>query len=75
MRKKLSIIGAGFVGATAAHRAVAQELADVVLVDIEALQGKTKGKALDLAEAAPVEGVDVRVTGTSEYDDTAESDV
>jgi len=75
VRKKLSIIGAGFVGATAAHRAVAQELADVVLVDIEALQGKTKGKALDLAEAAPVEGVDVRVTGTSEYDDTAESDV
>jgi malate dehydrogenase len=54
---------------------VAQELGDVVRVDIEALQGKTKGKALDLAEAAPVEGVDVRVTGTSEHDDTAESDV
>lgn len=75
MRKKLSIIGAGYVGATAAHWAVAKELADVVLVDVMPLQGKTKGKALDLAEAAPVEGVDVKVTGTAEYDDTAGSNV
>jgi malate dehydrogenase len=75
MRKKLSIIGAGFVGATAAHWAVAKELADVVLVDIEPLLGKTRGKALDLAEAAPVEGVDVHVTGTSDYEKTAASDV
>jgi len=75
MRKKLSIIGAGYVGATAAHRAVAKELADVVLVDIGTLQSKTKGKALDLAEAAPVHGVDVKVTGTSEYDETAGSNV
>ena len=75
MRKKLSIVGAGHVGATAAHWAVANELSDVVLVDIEALEGKTKGKALDLAEATPVAGVDVKVTGTVEYDDTAGSDV
>ena len=75
MRKKISIIGAGYVGATAAHMAVAKELADVVLVDVTQLQGKTKGKALDLAEAGPVAGVDVKVTGTAEYDDTAGSNV
>ena len=75
MRKKLSIIGAGFVGATAAHWAAAKSLADVVLVDIEAVENKTKGKALDLAEAAPIEGFDVRLIGTADYADTANSDV
>ena len=75
MRKKLSIIGAGFVGATAAHWAVSKELADVVLLDVEPEQSKTKGKALDLAEAAPVEGVDVNVTGTADYGETAGSNV
>lgn len=75
MRKKLSIIGAGFVGATAAHWAAAKSLADVVLVDIEPVENKTKGKALDLAEAAPIEGFDVRLTGTSDYAATEDSDV
>lgn len=75
MRKKLSIIGAGYVGATAAYCAALKELADVVLVDIEPLESKTKGKALDLAEAAPIEAFDVLVTGTSDYSETSESDV
>ena len=75
MRKKVSVIGSGFVGATVGHILVAKELADVVLVDIESLQNKTKGKALDLAESTPVDGADVRVIGTSNYDATADSDV
>ncbi|MFL2651943.1 MAG: malate dehydrogenase [Anaerolineales bacterium] len=75
MRKKVSVIGSGFVGATVGHILVAKELADVVLVDIESLQNKTKGKALDLAESTPVDGADVRVIGTSNYDSTADSDV
>lgn len=75
MRKKLSIIGAGYVGSTAAHWAASKELADVVLVDVQSLEGKTKGKALDLSEAGPIGGFDVRVTGTSDYKATAGSDV
>ena len=75
MRKKVSIIGSGFVGSTIGHILVAKELADVVLLDIESLKSKTQGKALDLAESAPVTGSDVRIIGTSDYDDTAESDV
>ena len=75
MRKKVSVIGSGFVGATVGHILVAKELADVVMVDIESLQNKTKGKALDLAESTPVDGADVRVIGTSNYDATADSDV
>ncbi len=54
---------------------MSKELADVVLVDVTQLEGKTKGKALDLAEAGPVAGVDVKVTGTADYDDTAGSNV
>ncbi len=73
MRKKVTIIGAGNVGATAAHWIVAKDLADVVLVDI--VPGMPQGKALDLAEAAPVEGFDVRVVGTNDYAETANSDV
>jgi len=72
-RKKISIIGAGNVGATCAHWAAAKALGDVVLLDI--VEGMPQGKALDLAEAAPIEGLDVGLTGTNDYADTAGSDV
>jgi malate dehydrogenase len=72
-RNKISIIGAGFVGATAAHWAAEKELGDVVLVDI--LEGIPQGKALDLFEAAPVEGFDARVVGSNGYDETKDSNV
>lgn len=72
-RKKITVIGAGFVGSTCAHWAAAKELADVVLLDVN--DGVAKGKALDLYEAAPVELFDSRVKGTSDYKDTAGSDV
>ena len=73
MRNKISIIGAGFVGATAAHWAAEKELGDIILVDI--LEGIPQGKALDLFEAAPVEGFDARVVGTNGYEETKGSDV
>jgi malate dehydrogenase len=72
-RKKISVIGAGFVGSTCAHWAAAKELGDVVLLDVN--EGAAKGKALDLFEASPVENFDSRVVGTSDYKDTAGSDV
>ena len=72
-RKKISIIGAGFVGATAAHWAAEKELGDVVIVDI--IEGMPQGKALDLFQAAPIEGFDARVTGTNAFEDTKNSDV
>ncbi len=72
-RKKLTVVGAGFVGSTCAHWAAAKELGDVVLVDIN--EGSAQGKALDLFEASPVEGFDSRITGTSNYADTKDSDV
>lgn len=72
-RKKISVIGAGFVGSTAAHWAAAKELGDVVLLDIN--DGAAKGKALDLFESSPVELFDSRVTGTADYKDIAGSDV
>src|SRR5207249_5416445 len=72
-RKKITVVGAGNVGATAAHWLAAKELGDVVLVDI--VEGVPQGKALDLAEAAPIEGFDVRLTGSNGYDETANSDV
>ena len=72
-RKKISIIGAGFVGATAAHWAAEKELGDIVVVDI--IEGLPQGKALDLSEAAPVEGFDSRVIGTNSYEETQGSDV
>ena len=78
-RAKISIIGAGNVGATAAHFAAVKELGDIVLLDIAEINGQPNtapaGKALDLYESTPVEGVDVRVTGTTDYADTADSDV
>ncbi len=74
-RKKISIIGGGFTGATAAFLAAQKELGDVVLVDIPSAENPTKGKALDMWEAAPVQGYDSYVKGTSDYADTADSDV
>ena len=67
-RPKVSIIGAGNVGATAAHWIAAKELADVVLVDVA--EGIPQGKALDLLQAGPVEDCDVRVTGFNDYGPT-----
>ncbi len=72
-RRKVTVIGAGNVGATTAQRIIETGLADVCLVDI--VEGMPQGKALDLAEAAPVVGYDVRVTGTNDYADTAGSKI
>ena len=74
-RAKISIVGAGNVGATCAHWAAAAELGDIVLLDIPAAGDMPKGKALDLAEAAPIMKFDARVVGTTDYADTADSDV
>ena len=74
-RAKITIVGAGNVGATCAHWAVAKELGDVVLVDIPDKEDYTKGKALDLAQCGPVERFDAKITGTSAYAETADSDV
>src|SRR4051794_38583274 len=74
-RAKISIIGAGNVGATCAHWAAAKELGDIVLVDIPETKGMPAGKALDLFEATPVEGVDVNVIGATDYAPTKDSDV
>ncbi len=73
MRKKISIVGAGNVGATAAHWIMAKELADVVLIDV--VEGVPQGKALDLSQAQPIERSDVHILGTNDYADTADSDV
>jgi malate dehydrogenase len=73
MRKKVSIVGAGNVGATAAHWIAAKELADVVLIDV--VEGIPQGKALDLLEAMPIEKRDVSVTGANDYAATANSDI
>ena len=72
-RRKVTVIGAGNVGATTAQQIIETGLADVVLVDI--VEGLPQGKALDLAEAAPVIGYDVRIVGTNDYADTAGSKV
>ncbi|MCM2282794.1 MAG: malate dehydrogenase [Bdellovibrionaceae bacterium] len=72
-RKKVAVIGAGFVGSTAAHWAAQKELGDVVLLDIN--EGAAKGKALDLFEASPVELFDSRVIGTANYADIEGADV
>ncbi len=73
MRKKVSIVGSGNVGATAAHWIAAKELADVVLIDI--VEGIPQGKGLDLLEAMPIEKRDSHVMGTQNYADTANSDI
>ncbi|MGE7758926.1 malate dehydrogenase [Peribacillus sp. NPDC097895] len=74
-RKKITVVGAGFTGATAAFLAAQKELGDIVLVDIPQAENPTKGKALDMAEAGPVQGFDANIIGTSDYADTADSDV
>jgi malate dehydrogenase len=74
-RAKLSVIGAGNVGATCAHWAAAKELADIVLLDIPDRVGVAKGKALDLLCCGPMEEFDSNIIGTSDYKDTADSDV
>lgn len=73
MRSKVTVVGAGHVGATTASRLVEAQLADVVLVDI--LDGVPQGKALDLLEAGPVQGYDFQVTGSNDYRPTRRSDV
>lgn len=74
-RNKISVIGSGFTGATTALYLAQRELGDVVLLDMEEKVGPTKGKALDMQETAPIQGFDAWVTGTSDYADTADSDV
>ncbi|EHS58447.1 malate dehydrogenase [Paenibacillus sp. Aloe-11] len=74
-RKKISIVGAGFTGATTALMLAQKELGDIVLIDIPQLENPTKGKALDILEAGPVQGFDSLVTGTSNYEDAANSDI
>lgn len=73
MRSKITVVGSGFVGSTVAHYIALHELGDVVLIDIA--EGIPQGKALDMCEATPVDGWDVRVTGTNSYEDTANSDI
>ena len=73
MDKKVTVVGAGNVGATAAQRLAEKQLCDVVLVDI--VEGVPQGKALDLAEAAAIEKHDCHLTGTNSYDETADSDI
>src|SRR5271155_4893293 len=73
MRKKVTVVGAGNVGANCALRIAGKELADVVLVDV--VEGVPQGKGLDLLESGPVEGYDVNITGANDYGPTAGSDV
>ena len=73
MRKKVTVVGSGNVGASCALRLADKELADVVLVDI--IEGVPQGKGLDILQSGPVEGVDVRVTGANDYEPTANSDI
>jgi malate dehydrogenase len=72
-RKKVTIVGSGNVGATAAQRIADKELADIVLIDI--IEGIPQGKGLDLLQAGPIEGYDCRITGTNDYKDTEDSDI
>jgi len=74
-RAKISIIGAGNVGATTAHWCAAAELGDIVLLDIPQSEDMPKGKALDLMQASPIVGFDANIVGTNSYDDTRDSDV
>jgi malate dehydrogenase len=72
-RAKITIIGAGNVGATCAHWAAAQQLGDIVLLDI--VEGMPQGKALDLYEASPIAGYDLAITGTNDYEASADSQI
>ncbi len=73
MRQKVTVVGVGHVGATAAQRLAEKELADVVLIDI--VEGVSEGKSLDLAQAAPIEMHDARLFGTNDYEASAGSDI
>ena len=73
MRKKITVVGAGNVGATLAHWLAAKQLGDIVLLDI--IEGVPQGKGLDLLQAGPVEGYDVKIKGTNDFADTADSDL
>jgi len=73
MRKKVTVVGSGNVGASCAVRLAGKGLADIVVVDV--LEGIPQGKALDIRQACPVEGVDVRITGGNDYEPTANSDI
>ena len=73
MKKKITLIGAGQIGGTLAHLIALKELGDIVLFDVS--EGIAKGKALDIAQSSPVSKFDINVTGTSNYDDTKNSDV
>jgi len=73
VRPKVTIVGAGSVGATVAHYLAVKELADIVMIDV--IEGLPQGKGLDLFEAGPVEGCDVSILGTNDYQDTAASDI
>ena len=72
-RAKVTVVGAGFVGAGVAQRIVEKELADVVLVDV--VEGLPQGKALDMMESAPIEGFDTCIIGANDYEQTANSDI
>ncbi|MEZ6082055.1 MAG: hypothetical protein R3C56_42180 [Pirellulaceae bacterium] len=74
-RAKITIVGAGNVGATCAHWCAAAELGDIVLLDIPQAEDMPKGKALDLMQASPIMGFDSHIVGTTSYDDARESDV
>ncbi|WP_458119479.1 malate dehydrogenase [Paenibacillus sp. Z6-24] len=74
-RRKITVVGAGFTGATTALMLAQKELGDVVLVDIPQLENPTKGKALDMMEAGPVQGFDSHIKGTSDYNDIKDSNV
>ena len=73
MKKKITLIGAGQIGGTLAHLIALKELADIVLFDVA--EGIAKGKALDIAQSSPVNNFDIKISGTSNYDDTKNSDV
>ncbi|MFQ5951799.1 MAG: malate dehydrogenase [Candidatus Omnitrophota bacterium] len=73
MDKKVTVVGAGFVGSTCARRIIEKDLADVILVDI--VEGMPQGKALDLMESAPIECFQAKITGTNDYSQTANSDI
>ena len=72
-RKKITVVGAGNVGATTAQRLVDKELGDVVMIDI--IEGLPQGKSLDLSQAAPIEGYDSRLVGSNGYKESADSDI
>ena len=73
MRQKITVVGAGNVGATTAQRLFEKSYADIVLVDI--VEGLPQGKALDILESGPVVGSDAHIIGTNSYDETANSDI